>query len=125
MCADDFWPDDIGESSIVTPVSILKEQAAALAPKTKGLVTAEVLPTQTGNPQFLAYIFYLSAPTVNYRYQLLTVTHPISLYPVGASYRNTTKSLPSENEFRAWLKEALSSDETKRIVAALIAQSKQ
>jgi hypothetical protein len=125
MCADDFWPDDIGESSIVTPVSILKEQAAALGPKTKGLVTAEVLPTQTGNPQYLAYIFHLVAPAVNYRYQMFTVTHPISLYPVTTSYRNTSSSLTGETEFRAWLKELLSSDETKRIVAALIAQSKQ
>jgi hypothetical protein len=125
MCADDFWPDDIGDSSIVTPVTILKEQAAALGPKTKGLVTAEVSPTQTGNPQYLAYIFSLSAPTVNYRYQMFTVTHPISLYPVTANYKNTSASLQGENEFRAWLKTVLSSEETKRTVAALIAQAKQ
>ncbi|MGB0010130.1 MAG: hypothetical protein WBQ03_00905 [Candidatus Sulfotelmatobacter sp.] len=125
MCADDFWPDDIGESSVVTPVSILKEQAAALGPKTKGLVTAGVVPTQSGNPQYLAYIFSLVAPAVSYRYQLLTVTHPISLYPVNAAYKGINKNLLGEIEFKAWLKEVLSSEETKRIVAALIAQSKQ
>ena len=37
--ADDLWPDNIAESNMVTPVAILREQAALLGDKTKQLVT--------------------------------------------------------------------------------------
>jgi len=122
--AESYWPENIGESTIVTPLSILKEQAAALGPATKGLVTAEVQPTPTGNSEYLAYVFSLLSPTVNYRYQMFTVTHPISLYPVRVNYNNTGYSLSDESHFRDWLKGTLSSDQTRKIVAALIAQAR-
>ena len=43
--ADDLWPENIAESNMVTPVSILREQAALLGDKTKQLVTGEVQTT--------------------------------------------------------------------------------
>ncbi len=125
MSAESYWPQDVGDSSIVTPLSILKEQAAALGPLTKGLVTAEVQPTPSGNSQILAYVFSLVSATVNYRYQMFIISHPISLYPVNATYNSQSQSLTDENTFRGWLKGVLSSQQTKNIVAALIAQAKQ
>ena len=39
----DFWPNDIGQSNIRTPGSILKEVASYLGPKTKQVVKADVI----------------------------------------------------------------------------------
>ena len=65
---------------MVTPVSILREQAALLGDKTKQLVTGEVQMSTTGN--LFVHSFYVAAPTLNYRYELFRVQHPAAFYPL-------------------------------------------
>lgn len=121
----DFWPDDIGESEMRTPVALLREQAAALGEKTRNVVTAEVESESPSDDKFFTYSLYLVAPAIRYRYQLLTIRHPITLYPVSV----TTPKMPnyvkvgSEEDFANWLKTVLASNETKTIIRALMAQS--
>jgi hypothetical protein len=124
MAIKDLWPADIGETSLVTPVSLLREQAAALGPKTKNLVTAEVESGQGGAG--IMHSFYLLAPALKYRYLLFTVSHPITLYPATCNpSRGASKMARSEPELIEWLQVILSSDDTKSVIRALIAQSRE
>jgi len=60
----DFWPNDIGKTSIVTPVAILKQEASYLGPKTNQLVKAEVRTTAQGDGSFI-HTFNIVAPGLN------------------------------------------------------------
>jgi hypothetical protein len=121
LASEDFWPDDIGTTDLLTPLAILREQSAALGPKTNNLVTGEVVTSASGG-NFI-HRLNLDAPALGYRYELLQVLHQIQLYPVWGSFAGKSTKLDDEAAFREWLRAVLSSDETKRIVRALIAQS--
>jgi len=120
----DLWPGDIGESELRTPLAILKEQATLLGAKTGQLVTAEV--ESRAEDEWFFHRFYLVAPALEYKYKLFTVRHPISLYPMFTYSGGGPWSAPIDSEagFLDWLRKALTSEETRRIVRALIAQSK-
>jgi hypothetical protein len=117
-----LWPDDIGQSDLVTPVSIMREQAALLGEKTGNLVTAEVVTTSQSG--LLTHSFSLDAPALSYRYLLFYARHQIALYPVDVTYQSTVRQCADEAQFRQRLGEILSSDATKQVVKALIAQSR-
>jgi hypothetical protein len=77
----DLWPD-IEQSKDVLPVTILREQAAALGKKTSHLLEGRVS-TRTDEDGNFVHSFYVVAPTMdNYSYRLLTITHGAEPYPV-------------------------------------------
>ena len=116
----DFWPENIGQTNIVTPVSLLKQEASYLGPKTKQLVKAEVSTSNSGNN--FVHSFNLVVPGLsNYKYQLFQVQHPITLYPATIIWYQGY-SVPDQGAFIAKLQEILASADTKRIVEALLAQ---
>ena len=119
---DDLWPQNIGESNLVTPVSILKEQAALLGDKTSQLVKGEVVTQGTGN-NFIHH-FYIVAPTLSYRYELLQVTHGVTFYPLTLKrpFETTAPMLPNEDAFRQSLKQVLASPQTLNVVHSILAQ---
>jgi len=114
-----------------TPVSILREQAALLGKKTKGLVEATV-DTDASGGSFI-HRFKLVVPALdNYTYELFSISNGIDFYPVEAyGFQNRLKfgsmvsmsTLRSEDEFLDWLQEILSSPETKKIIANILAQA--
>ena len=118
--ADDLWPANLTESNLVTPVAILREQAALLGDKTKQLVTGEVQTQTTGN--LFVHSFYVAAPTLNYRYELFRVQHPAAFYPLVLTQGQTTTQLKSEEEFKNKLKEVFSSQLTLNVVHSILAQ---
>ena len=76
---DDLWPANIADSNLITPITILKEQAALLGEKTRQLVKGEVVTQATGN--LFVHYFYIDAPTLSYRlawHQLLSVGYEVS-----------------------------------------------
>src|SRR5262245_44956146 len=94
--AQDLWPEDFGIDDFVTPVTLLKEQAALLGSKTHNLVEATVS-TGSNHPDFI-HILYLIAPALdNYRYQLITLRHTIDLYPVQINYLPTNQKIEASN----------------------------
>src|SRR5271168_4645267 len=104
----DFWPD-IGQPESRTPVALLREQARILGEKTQFVVTAEVHSDTEGED--FVYDLYLVASALHYRYQLLTVRHPLFVYPMSvATPGKIPTTVESENEFADWLKEVLVSD---------------
>jgi|ERR1017187_2105105 hypothetical protein len=123
---DSLWPDDIGKSALVTPVSILKEQASALGTATQQLVKGEVETDTRGN-QFVHH-FNLVVPTLsNYTYELLTVQHSIELYPVYANspkISGVTERIENQDDLKEWLKMVFASEKTRSVVQSLIAQAR-
>jgi hypothetical protein len=116
----DFW-GEIEQPIVRTPVAILKEQAALLGTKTKNLIEAEVYTDM--NSGALDHHLYLVVPAMGYRYELLRFWHSATdLYPVTTISASTVQSLETEEQFVEWLRERLSSSETKRIVGNLLAQ---
>ena len=119
MSTTDFW-GEISPATFRTPISILREQASLLGPKTKNLVEAEV--STSSHDGVFYHTMYLIAPGLdNYRYQLLRVSHQIGLYPVSDFY-SPAAPLRDEEAFVKWLQAKLSSAETKKIIEALLAQ---
>jgi len=117
---DDLWPANIADSKLTTPVAILKEQGALLGEKTKQLVKGEVVTETTGN--LFVHHFYLVAPTLNYKYELFTVSHVINFYPLTLRKGSETTSVSSEENFKEKLKEILSSQHTLNVVHSILAQ---
>lgn len=122
----DLLPDDFGTETVTPPVVILREQAEHLSRRTGGLVLATVR-TKKVEDKF-AHTFSLEVPSLdNYVYDLFTIYHPITLYPVNfhqTIVNNTAlKSVTSPTEFEELLRATFAHPEVSRIVAALKAQA--
>ena len=117
---DDLWPANIADSRLTTPVAILKEQAALLGEKAKQLVKGEVTTQTTGD--LFVHHFYLVAPTLNYKYELFTVSHGINFYPLTLRQTSQNLTIRNEEDFKEKLKEILSSQHTLNVVHSILAQ---
>ncbi len=117
---DDLWPANIADSKLTTPVTILKEQATLLGEKTRQLVKGEVVTQTTGN--LFVHYFYIVAPTLDYKYELFTLSHGISFYPAVLKYLNNTLQALTEDSLKDRLKEILTSQQTVTVVQSILAQ---
>src|SRR2546425_3247198 len=82
MPATDYWPDFQAPEAINSPVFLLKEQAAALQQKTKGLVLAGLRPASAPDGSFWVGFDLYSPALGEYTYHLFEVTYPPELFPV-------------------------------------------
>ena len=122
----DLW-GEIVPAAVRTPLAVLREQAALLGPKTKNLIEATVTTSKDRFLDQFVHHFNLVAPTLDgYKFELFRVTHGIALYPVvvpgGPLGPPTMMTLSSEEEFIEWLRQKLSSRDTKETVSNLLAQ---
>lgn len=121
----DLWPQ-IEAANVLTPGTILKQQAALLGKHTKNLLEGKVV-TQSIGGEFIHH-FMIDAPTLDYRMELFAVSHDMNLYPVRIVAAPPVRfDLPqflvsSEAEFVDWLKSVFNAAETKRILSTLMAQ---
>ena len=121
-----LWPADFGEFPLLTPLAILRQQGAALGEQTKNIVYGRVA-TRSNADQFSQWFSIYCAPLV-YSTDLIVVYHGIDLYParvlvVGEETSGQTASTP--DELKAILKEIFARPRTKKIIASLLAQSRQ
>lgn len=129
----DLW-GEIALTQLRTPRSILREQAALLGGKTQHIVEASVQ-TRVSDDAFprsgylvktqvfdmsLCHSFNLEVPALSYTYNLFVIYHGPWIYPVHVGSQGPR--FETEQEFIEWLSAKLSSPETKRIVANLLAQ---
>ena len=124
----DFWPDLATARPQVTPLSLMKQQAALLGKHTSNLLEGEV----SSNLSYgrLVHSFRIHVPTLDYSYEVFRVSHEmLAMYPVRIDggphkqqYPRGAPTLDSEDAFQDWLKSVLSSDETKRVLGSLLAQ---
>ena len=125
---NDLWPQDlVQDATIRTPVAVLREQAAFLGEHTKKVITAEVTSTSSGDYQsFVHSLRLIAAALGNYRYELLKVSHSLLLYPVMLTGEKfAPRRCANESELRVALGDVFTSDDTRKIINALIAQSNQ
>jgi len=120
----DLWPEEIAPANVTPPATILQSQASLLTKRTKYKLRGSVVTTNLGGS--LRHSFLLVAPTLqDYRYELFEVAHGVMPYPVSvysAPKGVSTAEIPDEHSFVEWLRSVLASDETKRIIGALLAQ---
>ena len=117
----DFW-GEIVPAQERTPLAILREQASLLGTKTKNLVEATVDTSVDARGRFV-HRFTLVVPSLSsYKYELFRIEHGVAIYPIHTS-EPPALGLETEQEFTDWLHRKLSSAETKRIIANLLAQA--
>ena len=120
---DNLWPANIADANLVTPVSILKEQATLLAEQTRQLVIGEVTTDTTGN--LFVHHFYVVAPTLSYRYELFQVSHGISFYPLTLRHLGQPIAMTKNDNFATFkqnLKTIFASESTLNIVHSILSQ---
>src|SRR5262245_5663268 len=82
MPATDPWPDFQTPEAINSPVFLLKEQAALLRQKTKGLVRAGLRPASTRDGSFWVGFDLYSPALGEYTFHLFEVTYPLQFLPI-------------------------------------------
>jgi hypothetical protein len=120
----DLWPADFGQKK-VTPVAILREQAEFLARRTQGMLRGWVRTVGGLDGGFL-HTFLIQVPSLgNYSYELLTVEHPLSLYPakIHTSVVASPLTAASDTEFLNQLRQVFSAAPTLEIINALLSQA--
>ncbi len=125
----DFWPDLDTARPKVTPLSLMKQQAALLGKHTSNLLEGAVF-TSPGEGGTVLHRFIIRVPTLEYRYELFMVSqNMVDLYPVRVvsgphqvPYHDDRPVLRTEEDFLQWLKTVLGSDITKRVLGSLLAQ---
>ncbi|HGJ66429.1 TPA: hypothetical protein ENS27_13785 [bacterium] len=139
--AIDLWPDKIAiDEKIITPVTILRQQASLLSDKTQNVLEGEVEDVKnTSEPYDFHYAFYIIAPNLNnYRYRLLDIFYNISpLYPlrveletdiykeISPKFKSQKRTIgaTSEKDFLDLLKEIFNSKKVLRVISVLLSQS--
>src|SRR5437016_3185820 len=100
----DLW-GDLQTEGIRTPVAILREHAALLAPRPRTSLRRKVQTHPQPGAIFI-HTFNLVVPALdNYTYELFRVQHPMGLYPV---YPATGPRLDNEETRKTWLRKTLS-----------------
>lgn len=120
-----LWPTDFGEVPVLTPVAILRQQGGALGQQTQNIVIGRV--ETSGDGQLFYQNFSLYCPPLGYQVLLLQVRHGIDLYPaeIIVTGEGSPLAAASSDELKSKLKEVFAHERTKKIIASLIAQSKQ
>src|SRR6266481_6542435 len=95
MSATDLWPDFQAPEAINSPVFLLKEQAAKLQQKTKGLVLAGLRPASAPDGSFWVGFDLYSPALGEYTYRLFEVTYPPKLVPITVAYDGQSETVHS------------------------------
>ena len=143
----DLWPYKFNHTGVLKPPSgILREQGRRLAAKTQNIITAGIeaafLPRRVVKEKYGAdeglfmYDFYLEASVLDYyRYNLLTIFHGISFYPLIINTDDVIKeeltgnianlTAGNQEEFLGLLERILNSNRTLTIIESVLAQAKE
>lgn len=120
----DLWPPDFGQEESLAPVAILRQQGAALGERTHNIIVGRV--NTTGNPEGFCHAFKLYCPPLGYEIQILQVEHSLDFYP--ARIRPVGQEAITANDpkdFSEKLAQVFASEQVKKVVRSLLAQSMQ
>jgi hypothetical protein len=126
MSAENMWGEISDPVNQRTPTSILREQAAILNQLTKGVLIGSIEQEPTNN-NTLIYHFAVTAPAINnHKFSILTVQYSFTIYPLTLTDRTTQvqRQCLNEEAFIANLKGILSSTQVRRVISALLIQSR-
>ena len=126
MSVENMWGQIEDPVNQRTPTSILREQAAILNQLTKGVLIGSIEQEAAPNNE-LVYNFAITAPAINnHKFTILTVHYAITIYPLTLTDRTTQvqRQCLNEDVFASTLKGILSSLQVRRVIAALLIQSR-
>ena len=125
MTERNLWGELPTTSEIVTPLQIIREQAALLATLTKGLLEGKVN-VSTTETNIFNITLYIVAPSLSYSALIARVNHRITLYPATIFDVLATPSTPLQCENEAALVQRLErilrSAKVRTLIAALVSQ---
>lgn len=122
---NDLWPSFDEVPKIISPRSILSEQANILSSKTKNLLSATAKSITTNDGR-IVYRFVIRAPLLrDYSYTLLSLYHDAFYYPCDIKFEGTGYTARNEEELREILKIIFNNDKTKQVIVSLLGQSKE
>jgi hypothetical protein len=133
----DLWPEELGNTSDIAPIAILKTQASLLGQKTRGLVTGKIQKFRfededNDDRSRMLHSFSLVAPAIgNYRVDLFYMeSHLEELYPITiVVYPRSTEALTikhkieTESALHEILKKIFSASETLKVIRSIVAHS--
>lgn len=129
MTAKNFWGQLPEVREIVSPASILNEQASMLTEHTKGVVVGSVRSVQPRKPgnvvaaELIAYV-----PALNkYSLRIIHVEHAILSYPCNcmSNYIEPVRGfveVADQSEFESILKAVLTNEKLLEFISNLISQ---
>jgi hypothetical protein len=128
---EDFWPSDFTTlTDDPEPALLLKQQAKILGRRTNGVVEGVVKNSTVAGTVY--YSLYLKAPALgDYEFKVLHIAIPLSQvatnpFPLTVEH-SIASGLPMQvqnmDEFRRWLRVALSSEPVASVIGRLIKQS--
>src|SRR5207247_9955819 len=123
MPVTDLWPDFQAPEAINSPAFLLKEQAAKLQQKTKGLVLAGLRSASAPDGSFWVGFDLYSPALGEYSYRLFEVTYPPEFFPISLTAGDVAQTAQTLDQFQALLESVLRSPRTKQIVEAIMAQA--
>lgn len=127
MSDENLWGELPVAQEIETPSSILRAQATALRKLTGGVLDARIVTSQAPSAE-LEHEFRIVAPALgSYSTEILSMRHSAELYPVRVSAPDLGWGGVDANdaaELKAKLKTVLQGDRARKIVAGLVAQSR-
>jgi len=120
-----MWGDLTGLEKIKTPTIFLREQADHLWKDTKYTVKGEVSRESTSGGRFRVELDIVAPSINNYRYTVVTVRHPLDVYPLTITNDVTNEEYECKNEktFLETLEFILSSAQVRKVISMLISQS--
>jgi hypothetical protein len=126
MASKSLWGDLENVPSVNTSKAVLREQANALTEGTKGVLRGKVTVQSDPAGDFTESLSVVAPSLDGYEYEVLRVSHGITIYPLDLWDNVNRKSyrIPGEVEFITMLGAILSSPEIRRVVSTLISQSK-
>jgi hypothetical protein len=120
--AEDLWGDLPTGDTMRTPHAVMLEQANLLTKKTSGMLVSDVA-RGTQSDRFINQLFIMAPSLNNYRYNVISVSHDVTLYPArifSAPFPNRT--VEDEEELKVALREAFTASEVRKVISALLAQ---
>ncbi len=108
--------------SVLAPVAILRQQGDLLARATNGLLITDTRVDQYTRGGFQVTMHLVATALNNYRFQILTVTHGIELYPAWVEAEQERMECADQDAFEEAVEKVLQSGRVHRAIAGLLAQ---
>lgn len=127
MAKKNLWGDIGNIAPPRTPTTVLKEQAAQLTLLTKGVLRGDVSSGMRYG-DFTATLSIVAPAVGDYEFTVAHLQYGMDLYPAKLvaerNARDGEVTCENEEELTAQLEEVLTSDRVRKVIAALIAQSR-
>lgn len=122
---DNLWPEFSLDEVVRSPKTILNEQAEFLAKGTKNLLKGNTT-TNISQDGSIFYYFEIVAPNLSgYKYILFYIYQKdVFPYPCTLNFNKKEFNILTEDILMQKLKDIFNDEYTKKVISALLAQSK-